>query len=370
MTPSREATGEPAGWGVSIDLRRAVWAIATAAIAVFTGCASEGPLRPPTLHLPAPVRGFSAERAGDVVTLRWTTPSRTTDGASLTGKHGSGQLSAEVCRDEIASTDACIPVAHPAVTSGDPTTFADVLPPSLTMGTLRPLRYRVRILNGQGKGGDFARAETLAGAAPAAVADVRAFPVSGGAELRWKRDSAAGLRTIIRVERGQANTDTAEPGKPVLLTVDATPHDPGGAIDNGARPGVAQRYTIARTRSMVLDGTELTISSAPATAMLSASAKRSPPAPPLGLEAIAVTLGVPEISLVWQASAGAAAYNVYRAAGAAEPVLLAPVPQPSLTYTDSAAQPGVHYRYSVSAVDAQGTEGRRSAETSVTIPQP
>ncbi len=44
---------------------------------VVVGCASPGPPRAPSLHLPQPVKGLTAERHGDAVVVRFATPQRT-----------------------------------------------------------------------------------------------------------------------------------------------------------------------------------------------------------------------------------------------------------------------------------------------------
>src|ERR1700677_1156322 len=72
------------------------WAVAllSLAVALETGCASQGPLQPPSLHLPAPAEKLTAERVGDQVLLSWTTPAKTTDGDLI-----KGSISANVCLD-------------------------------------------------------------------------------------------------------------------------------------------------------------------------------------------------------------------------------------------------------------------------------
>ena len=93
------------------------------------GCANPGPPKPPSLYLPQLVNDLSAERVGDHVLLRWTTPSRTTDEMEI-----NGAMSAEVCRDadaRPASAHAklatCTPVRRVQVTSGQ-SEMTDTLP--------------------------------------------------------------------------------------------------------------------------------------------------------------------------------------------------------------------------------------------------
>ena len=347
----------------------------------LSGCASQGPLHPPSLKLPAQVTAVSADRTGNAVALHWDTPSKTTDGVHLAGKHGAGALTAEICRSETAAATTCPAPGHVAVTAGSPGDFHDVLPQSLASGSLRPLFYRIRVLNGSGRGAKYVSIETLAGTAPPAVRGLVAAPVLNGVALRWQMDPAADQdRTVLQVERtghAAAAVSPAPPGSTAappphtdLLAVEPAAHDPGGAIDTGARPGVEQRYTVVRTRSLQFAGKTLTASSLPATTTVAATAKAPPPPPPPGLEALVNTLTAPEIDLVWQPVDGAAGYLVFRAEASGAPVRLTPQPITGLSYADAAVRAGVRYRYSVASVDAGGDHGQPGAELVQTIPQP
>src|SRR5437764_14038673 len=49
----------------------------------LTGCATPGGPQPPSLNIPKPIGDLAAMRKGDVITLTWTNPTDTTDGALL-----------------------------------------------------------------------------------------------------------------------------------------------------------------------------------------------------------------------------------------------------------------------------------------------
>ncbi|SEC02731.1 fibronectin type III domain-containing protein [Terriglobus roseus] len=359
---------------------------------LLTGCASEGPLRPPTLRLPAVVRALSAQRSGPGVDLAWTNPTRTTDGVSLTGKHGAGKLAAEICRAEsFAANGNCSPIAKIPVEAGTHTSFRDALPTDLMAGPDRALRYRVRVLNGMGKGAAYAEILTAAGEAPAAMRGLTASPVAAGVALRWQPGATAQDRTLLHVTRGDAPVvafrnsatpttlppDVAKPSetKPpatTLMAVEPGPHDPGGAVDTGGRAGVTQTYTVYRSRPAHIGGLDLAINGESASVTVAASALAPPPAPPTGLEAVANTLGSPSIDLVWQANTepGVGGYLVFRADAAGTPTQLTASPVRGFSYTDATAQPGTDYRYSVAAVSTDGRAGEHSREIHASIPQP
>lgn len=328
-------------------------------------------MRPPSLHLPAPVRDLSAQRAGSAVTLRWVAPTRTTDGVGLVGKHAAGPLTTIVCRVEVAGT--CVEAARLPAASGQPGTFQDVLSPALAGGMVRPLVYEVLVVNGKGAGGSPVRVDTLAGTAPLAIQDLRAQPVRGGVVLRWRpAPGAADDRVLLRVVRGAGNaTETAGgANREALLAVEPVGHDAGGATDTGARPGVAQQYTVTRTRSVRVAGQDVVMSSAPAVLTLPASARPAPLAAPAGLAAFANTLSGPEVDLSWDTQADAASYVIFRSVDGGRFAALDFDGGAALSYSDRDVHAGGHYRYKVASKDEAGQVGPPGAEVSAAVPGP
>jgi Putative Ig domain len=63
-----------------------------------------------------------------------------------------------------------------------------------------------------------------------------------------------------------------------------------------------------------------------------------------------------------------AGYNIYRATGAGAFVLLNPVLDPQVSYTDSSVLSGATYTYAVKSVDYSNIESVRSNQVTVTIP--
>ncbi len=343
-----------------------------ALLVLLAGCASEGPLRPPSLHLPAAVRGLRAERTGDAVTLAWTAPVRTSDGVSLIGKHGPAPVTVEICR-RAAPAEACLPLAQVRLVSGQAGSWAETLPPTLATGPARPLTYQVRALNRFGKGVQPTPVEALAGAAPHPVLLLSAMPVSRGVALHWQPDKDPGADHIqLEVTRDEATAGAdAAKGKPrpALLSVEVHGADAGGALDTGARLGVAQFYTVQRTRTVHLPaGADLVMKSAPAHVAEQANALPQPLPPATGLEAVVTTLALPEVALVWDPVEGAAGYLLFRAAGTGNAVPLTTVPITGFTFTDAPVKLGQRLRYSIATVDSSGQVGPHSAEVLVETP--
>jgi fibronectin type 3 domain-containing protein len=63
-----------------------------------------------------------------------------------------------------------------------------------------------------------------------------------------------------------------------------------------------------------------------------------------------------------------AGYNIYRATGAGAFVLLNPVPDPQVSYTDFSVVSGATYTYAVKSVDYSNIESVSSNQVTVTIP--
>jgi hypothetical protein len=77
-------------------MQKMLWVVlALAAGLAVSGCGTPGTPQPPSLNLPELVSDLSASRAGNQVTLTWTTPKRSTDKLLLKGNG-----TARVCRRE------------------------------------------------------------------------------------------------------------------------------------------------------------------------------------------------------------------------------------------------------------------------------
>jgi concanavalin A-like lectin/glucanase superfamily protein/fibronectin type III domain protein len=96
----------------------------------------------------------------------------------------------------------------------------------------------------------------------------------------------------------------------------------------------------------------------------SAEVSAMPVAPPATPDGLIATAGNAQVTLSWNASAGATAYNVKRSTTSGGPYTTAASPT-GTNYTDAALTNGTTYYYVVSAVNAGG-ESANSAEVSAT----
>ncbi len=384
---------------------------------ICAGCANPGPPRPPSLHLPALVTDLTAERAGDHVLLRWTTPALTTDDLAVRGA-----MTAQICRETgvrpgtpAARLTSCAPILRLAVSPGR-SEVSDVLPPALTVDPPILLTYRVQILNSaeRSAGDSTAAAFSAAGAAPPPVEDFRATPGEHGAMLEWdsppgKRLSAVELRridlsapaapggpakqTAVRSishprekKKSAATKASEEHSEEVVLrvpeTANSTNEARSGAVDPTAKTGDTYTYTAQRVRIVGAGAHPLEIRSDRSPPVTLALRDIFPPARPTGLATISgttpatgqpassVAAQVPYIDLSWEPNTepDLAGYYVYRQQASADGAALGPMVKlmQSITaapaYRDVAVAPGQRYIYQVTAVDASGNESAPSAK--------
>ncbi len=377
------------------------------------GCASPGPPRAPSLHLPEPVSDLAARRVGDGVELRFTAPWRSTDKLPLHARVMDGV----VCRE--LERQGCVAVAGftgktAIATAGsgggrNVVTWSDRLPPQLTSGARRLLSYRVEFFNRNGRSAGRSEAVYSAtGPAPAAVEGLRAEGSRLGVVLSW-RPAAAGEGAVL-LERedlaskaapgaAQAGATAAPPDRRFALAPKkgatanvvwleanaAGDSAAGGAgehaaqtLDVTAEPDVPYRYTAWRSLSVKLGDRTVELRSTPSAAVEPTLREVYPPPAPTGLSAAGFFTAAGEtpgagagyaVDLIWQPVdeaglvAGFGGYNIYRAKlekgredGLGNRTRLSQALVGLPAFRDSSADPANEYRYFVTAVDAKGNE--------------
>ncbi len=372
------------------------------------GCASPGAPRPPSLHLPQPVGDLAGTRSGDDVEIRFTIPSRTTDGLPLRN----GPLSATLCR-RVAAGNVCKPVTAnvPLNAAGHRSTpetvlWTDRLPSELLTGSARSIAYQVQVSNGEGKSAGYsAPSYVAAGAAPLRVEGFQAQGIRSGVLLRWTPEAGTGE---VLLEREQldplpasgpskgANPATSrafshgthQPAKTAsdAVWLQAEPGNSNSAqtIDGTITEGVRYRYIAVRRIVAQVGGRSLELRSAPSSPAEIAWRDVYPPPTPQGLTAIgfaetsaaSTSTAAYAVDLIWQpvVDLRVIGYKVTRVAlsstgdvqGAPEPLNKEPVSTPA--FHDATAVPTQSYRYTVTAVDGKGNAST-PAETTVQAAQ-
>jgi hypothetical protein len=260
----------------------------------------------------------------------------------------------------------------------------DPLPAALTTDPVRPLGYRVRILNPKGRSAGLSLpAFAAAGDAPAPVMGLHATAERDGALLEWKPVDAEALveldRTLetppaAKAHAKRSNLDLSEeqPTEVRLRTgkEDAPAKDPGGTVDRTAVRGQQYSYRAQRLRVVEIAGNRLELRSTLSSPAFLSMKDRFAPSAPTGLDSIPGTEnGRPVINLSWQANTenDLAGYNVYRRTGPSGPftrMTNKPVAGPA--FSDTGVYPAATYTYRVTAVDNDGNESGPSEEIAET----
>ncbi len=368
-------------------------------------CGNPGLPLPPSLKLPEPAADLGADRVADTVRLHWTMSRRSTDRLLL-----KGDQRAVICR--AAESAPCQRIGELLVEAGKPASFQDALPPALTSGEPRLLRYELRLQNRRHQdAGAAASAFAMAGLPPPAVARASATMSAAGIAVRWEATrpafseekslgDAPGVHRLVRLERErvlQAGQSAApakgetEAGVPQALTqtLESGERAPTGSrsawtpsetVDRQAVLNRSYRYRVTLVEQVVLQGHTLEAAGAGGQTGIVVARDVYPPAVPAGLAAVANVEGGTQgaIDLAWSADADpdTAGYVVYRrmAGSAAAPERVSGFKSgagllPSPTWSDTDVKKGVRYAYSVSAVDASGNESARSPEVTEGLPE-
>jgi hypothetical protein len=345
--------------------------------ATLTGCGAPAAPLPPTLNLPQPVRDLAAKRAGDTVHISFTVPQKTTDKLPVRGS-----MTAQLCR--AVESGPCRPAGTLAIPNHQAAaSMEDALPPDLTQGPPRLLTYRLTVQNRAEKAGEPSnRAYSAAGAAPAPVAGLSVTPRRAGIVLSWQpaeapatlriertRTSAAPEQPKVQSTGNLAGRKSApEPAEQTLRLAEPARAVEGHlcqAIDATAHTGNSYRYVIQRVAQITEAGHDLEVASQPTAPFPVDYRDVFPPPVPTGLVSAADSASR-SIDLDWtpDVDAGLAGYIVYRRPTGANqpPERVSDKPVTTSTWSDTTAQPGQRYAYSVSAIDKSGNESRRSGE--------
>jgi hypothetical protein len=336
----------------------------------MTGCGTPAAPSPPSLKIPEPVVDLSANRVGDEVRLTWTMPKRTTDKVLL-----KGDQAAHVCRR--VETGPCETAADLHLPPDAPAHFVDHLPPDRISGPAKLMTYTVELNNHAGhNAGSSNQAWTAAGTAPPQVVGLSATTRQEGVLLRWQ---ATGSDQLLRIHRElvikpgapQPSQISGSPA-PTEQTLEVEGKDQGQALDRDAALDHTYRYSADRVEKLTFAGHAFEIQSAPSEVVTIDARDIFPPATPRDLQAVA-DAEARAIDLSWapNTEADIAGYIVYRrdTASSAPAVRVSPPGEVAPSFRDASALFGHRYAYSVSAIDRDGNESPRSAETEESLPQ-
>ena len=330
-------------------------------------CGQPGAPIAPSLELPRVAQNVTATRKGDKVTLRWTPPSRFTDGRLI--RHLGPT---NVCRaegDVPAVKCNAIAKVESKVQKGDqrtPEQFQDVLPDViLKQAPTGSVMYGVEVLNKYGRSvgvSDQIRISTAPTVAP--PGNLNATLGDQGVTLSWEPVAAPVVEGIGFAYAISRRTEGG--GFEAIANVPITE---AKYLDTGMQWEKKIEYRVA----VVTHDAKQTLVEGDDSEMVSVQTHDVfPPAPPRELQAVFSGPGQQAfIDLSWAANqeADLAGYNVYRSedGGAAVKLNQQIVSAPS--FRDEHVDAGKSYTYLVSAVDVRGNESARSEAASEKVPE-
>ncbi|MGA7156044.1 MAG: hypothetical protein WBY53_04315, partial [Acidobacteriaceae bacterium] len=250
----------------------------------------------------------------------------------------------------------------------------------LTQSPLQFLTYRIEFFNSNHHTAGFSNSTTTAsGPPPPPVDGLKAEGTRLGILLSWNSIDREGAVVLHREDLSPVHSKsskavnapfhTATPAAIWLGTQEAEGTPTNRILDTNVLPDTLYRYTAQRRLKLQVDSREIELRSqlsAPITVTLR---RIYPPPAPTELTAVGFASGEPPafaVDLVWQPANARglvtplAGYNIYREPVDADGKETAPQiqlnrsPTPSPAFHDTTANPHIRYRYSVSAVDAQG----------------
>jgi hypothetical protein len=344
-----------------------------AAALVLAGCGVPGAPLPPSLDLPQPPGDLKATRKADRVTLTWTAPAKTTDGALV--KHV-GEI--RVCRG-LAMMDRCAEAVgdlQPGFFQpGGPASYINTLSPEFQrQDPTGFVTYAVEVLNTRGRSGGLSN-QVRVPLAPtlAAPTSLRAAAAAEGVLLSWNGPAdyrpAVGVGQSYRVYRREENAR-----QDVVVGEVAVSTEPQVRfVDRNFEWERRYTYRVTPLTRLEQYGEVLEIEGEDAAPVTLLAHDSFAPAVPSGVQAVYSGLAQQKfIDLTWAPNTDAdlAGYSVYRREEGTAPAKISGAPVTTPAFRDADLQPGRTYFYSVSAVDLRGNESARSPETSEQVPQP
>jgi hypothetical protein len=362
---------------------RPSWCAALALLLASAACGKKGPPRPPLRLVPAAVTELSVRRLGADVHLRFTLPTTNANGpgqpviervdvyalnvaagaalpdpaAVIDSNHLVGSVPARGRpAPDPAPGDAAgaQPPPAPAPGPGDVATFVDTLTaeglrapepadPAAGEPSSQPARVYVVQPVGQGnRRGPPSRVTTSLAEPPPPPGTPAARVTETAIVLEWTAPPEASVEGYNVYAAGSAMPvpGLPQPLNPELVT--ATSWE-----DRAIRFGEERCYVV---RSVATAG-ETRIESEPSARQCTLPVDVFAPAPPTGLEAVALE---GEVGLIWNRNSETdlAGYLVLRGEAPGEKLqALTPAPIREASYRDTAVRAGVRYTYAIVAVD-------------------
>jgi hypothetical protein len=321
---------------------------------------------------------LAVSRDGDVVTIRFTLPLRTTDNLPIR----ENAVKATLCLGPEGSPCKIVPERQDItlkLTAGSSAaeravTWTVNLPPADTTGDPALLACRLRLSNLEDRTAGWSEpAYTASGVAPQPVDGLHAEETPAGILLGWQ---PGGPNEVLIQRQSLAPLPENKPDKksnkknanePVWLASHAQLNGPQAnqTLDTAASEDVPYRYSAVHRRIVQLGQKKVELRSAISPAIQITWRNLFPPPSPTSFSAAPFTeSGAFSVDLVWEPveQRGLEGYIVTRQAIAADGSAIAPaqrltpLPVTLPAFHDATAEAPARYKYSVQAVGHKGTE--------------
>ncbi len=345
----------------------------------LAGCGTPGAPLPPSLNIPKAVSDLKAVRKGDTVTITWTAPQNTTDGALV--KHpGKMKLQRSVLTaGSNASTPAVVTdlALKPALKSQQShlVSASDSIAQLLQDANHGDFAvYTVEAVNDSGKSaGPSNKAAVPLVVTPPTPTAVSLDVVPNGISISWNQKWGPVNNTHLNTEYAYRIMRRAAGAKDaVAISQVNASNEAIKVIDTGIEWEKQYDYWVVPVTLWEGQGEKGEIEGADSRPAQIVAHDIFPPAVPTGVQA--VFSGVTQqafIDLTWtpNTETDLAGYNVYRRTEGTQPVKINKDLVKAPAFRDPAVQAGTKYFYSVSSVDLRNNESGRSREASETVPQ-
>ena len=343
---------------------------------LLLGCGTQGAPLPPSANIPKAITDLHATRKGDTVTLTWTAPEETTDGALVTrpGKMIARRTTSDNPNASVIGELPLVPVHKSQQARAQ--TFKGSLTDLLRNNSANFATYTVEALSSSGKtAGPSNPAEVPLVPVPAPPGDLQLKVVPEGVSISWmqtwppQNKTGLGTEYVYRIMRRQADSKQ----QPILVKQLNAGNAAAMVIDTAMEWEKQYQYWVTPVtlwqngdqQKGEVEGED----SQPVTII---THDIFPPAVPTGLQAVYSQVGQNSfIDLTWipNQDPDLAGYNVYRRTEGTQQVKINNDLVKTPAFRDDKIQPGTRYFYSVSAVDLRGNESAKSQEASETVPQ-
>ena len=349
-----------------------------AVLLLCAGCGTPGAPQPPSLNLAAPVADLKAVRTANRLTLTWTVPTETTDGAKFRHR---GRT--KICRViDQPSIGSCSPIGELATPANVKTaSFVSDLPSSASAPT-DYATYAVEVDNSNGRNAGLSN--------QIQVPTANVSSLNGSPLIRLSPDAilvsasitphATNIEQMLELRRKEKGMPEPETGAARLVLELPEAGEPANIElrDDTFTWEKTYEYRVVIVASpKVPNGQRFGFDAAESEPQTLVAHDVFPPAVPTGVQAVfsAQSPGLePAIDVTWNPNAepDLAGYFVYRRRQN-EPeesaVKLNTQPIAAPAYHDGGVEAGNTYLYAVSAIDERGNQSNRSEEASELVPK-